>query len=88
MESNDCCDTRRELAEKFSTLARLYSEAVATFTGSRRLTQAQYAKLCGAVEKARERAEEASVQFEQHVKEHHCGFTDYPALSASAGRSD
>jgi hypothetical protein len=78
MESN-CCDIHQKLAEDFSTLARLYSETVVTLTSSRNLTPPEYARLCGVVEKAKERAEEASMQFEEHVEKHRCGLTDHRA---------
>jgi len=83
LESNPCCDIRRKLAEQFSVHARLYSEAVVTLTRLKSLTQAEYAKLREAAEKAQERAELASVQFEEHVERHRCGLTDDRASSTA-----
>jgi hypothetical protein len=87
LESNHCCDIRRKLAEQFSVTARLYSEAVVTLTRFQSLTQAEYAKLREAVEKAQERAQEASVRFEEHVERHRCGFIEYRASSPFTAHS-
>ena len=85
LESNHCCDIRRKLAEQFSVNARLYSEAVVTLTRRQSITPAEYAKLCKAAEKAQERAEAASVQFEEHIERHRCGLTAQRAARAHLG---
>jgi hypothetical protein len=82
LESNHCCDIRRKLAEQFSVNARLYSEAVVTLTRFQSITPAEYARLREAAEKAQERAEKASAEFEEHVEWHHCGLTVHRAARA------
>jgi len=76
LESNHSCDIRRKLADDFSVHARLYSEAVVVLTTLQSLTPDAYAKLREAAEKAQERAQEASVKFEEHIEKHRCGLTD------------
>jgi len=83
LQSNQCCDIRRKLAEEFSVHARLFSEAVVQLTSYTVLAPERYAKLREAVEKAQTRAEQASVQFEEHVERHRCGLTDYQAKLAA-----
>jgi hypothetical protein len=50
------------------------------------MTSAEYAKLREAAENALERAEEARVQFEEHVEWHRCGLTAH--LAARAHREE
>jgi hypothetical protein len=81
LESNYYYDIRQKLAEQLCVSARLYSEAVVALTRFQNLTQAEYANLHEAAERALLRAKEASLKFEEHVVLHHCGLTDYRAAS-------
>jgi hypothetical protein len=67
------CQTRRELAERFATAARQYSEAVVHFTEfPGKLSQGDYDRLRTAVEKAQVHSERMCYKFEEHVRSHGC----------------
>jgi hypothetical protein len=80
------CQTRRHLASRFATAARLYSEAVVAPT--RNSAEAQgtdYDRLCGMVMDAQERAQAAGVAFQRHIELHRCVAARQDAEFVSAG---
>lgn len=67
----NCCKTGQQLAEQFATAARLYAEVVVLLTSSRKtLSQAEYDRLCRAVEDAQQRSEAMGIAYEEHVASH------------------
>jgi hypothetical protein len=66
-----CCEIRRQLADGFSTAARLYAEAVVDLAVSG-ISQEEYIRQCSRAKDAQLRAEAASVAFEEHVDFHRC----------------
>jgi hypothetical protein len=66
-----CCESRKQLASSFATNARLYAEAVAIMT-SPLISPPNLAQLYAGSLRAQERSENASIAFEEHVKNHGC----------------
>jgi hypothetical protein len=83
----DHCRVRRELAEQFATIARLYSEAVVRLT-SAGVSGRVYDELRAAAIEAQRRAETAQIVFEEHVETHGCGRTDHTELKATVANTD
>jgi len=68
---NASCCTRRELAERFSTCARLYSEAVVRLTGVSS-HDPNFQRLFEGEHEARQELETARIQYQEHVTRHGC----------------
>jgi hypothetical protein len=66
-----CCEIRKRLASSFATNARLYAEAVAIMT-SPLISPSNLEELYAAARRAQERSENASIAFEEHVRDHGC----------------
>jgi hypothetical protein len=66
------CEIRRPLAADFAIASRLYAEAVVMLTWKAITDRRQFESLRLAVEEARAKAEQARLQFEQHVDRHGC----------------
>ena len=74
-----CCEIRRQLADTFSTAARLYAEAVVYLAVSG-ISQEEYVRYRNLAKDAQLRVEAASVAFEEHVAFHQC-FNSSPYVS-------
>ena len=81
---DECCEVRRKLAEAFAMNARLYAESVVNLTWLHNISQEDYDRYREAAEMARQRTEQASVAFEEHVASHSCGESSQTQPEASA----
>jgi hypothetical protein len=76
-EGKGCCKRMRQLAEDFSTSARLYAEAVAMCTRHTGMISVdEYCRLRDNAKEARQRLEVTGTAFEEHIASHHCGSAD------------
>jgi hypothetical protein len=66
------CDVRRSLGANFATAARLYAEAVVLLTHYGVADPQKYERMRKAVKEAQEKAQQAAVQFEEHIDFHQC----------------
>jgi hypothetical protein len=66
------CPTRRVLAERFATAARLYAESAVKLVSFEE-SRINYARLRNYAIRAQERSEAAFRAFTEHVASHQCG---------------
>jgi multidrug resistance efflux pump len=69
------CATKTNLLHTWQTATDQYTRTLALF--SRRIghamSQEEYDRLHGAMQKARESSKQARRDFQEHIDEHHCG---------------
>jgi predicted transcriptional regulator len=65
------CQIRLQLAEQLAICARLYAQIIVTIAKTEH-SKEEYTHLYKQKEEAQHRAEEAFVQFEEHLETHRC----------------
>jgi hypothetical protein len=65
------CERRRQLAEAFTTAARLYSEAAVSLAVSG-ASQTDHLRLCRLAVEAQNRSMAALAEYQEHVDSHRC----------------